>query len=144
MAPKRRGVPAAGAGEPAAKRARGEEEEGEFTGVRFKALLRDPSTAGKGEGLAVGTPLWGRGGGGRREGQVMEPPSPAVGWLQAAGGAPHVEVAAVLQGWKPSCPWRRSCRLHSSTTWWRAMSRFPWSAPKFSSCWMGRGSRKAR
>uniref|UniRef100_A0A8C3BFY8 URB1 ribosome biogenesis homolog n=1 Tax=Cairina moschata TaxID=8855 RepID=A0A8C3BFY8_CAIMO len=47
MAPKRRGVPAAGAGEPAAKRARGEEE-GEFTGVRFKALLRDPSTAGKG------------------------------------------------------------------------------------------------
>ncbi|XP_032053287.1 nucleolar pre-ribosomal-associated protein 1 isoform X1 [Aythya fuligula] len=48
MAPKRRGVPAAGAGagEPAAKRARG--EEGEFTGVRFKALLRDPSTAGKG------------------------------------------------------------------------------------------------
>lgn len=84
MAPKRRGVPGdgAGAGEPAAKRARGEEE-GELTGVRFKALLRDPSTAGKGEGLAVGTPLWGRGGGGHREGQVMEPPSPAVGWLQA-------------------------------------------------------------
>lgn len=55
MAPKRRGVPGdgAGAGEPAAKRARGEEE-GEFTGVRFKALLRDPSTAGKGEGPRFG------------------------------------------------------------------------------------------
>lgn len=46
MAVKRRGVPAAGP--PAAKRACGEEEE--FNGARFKALLRDPATAGKGEG----------------------------------------------------------------------------------------------
>uniref|UniRef100_A0A669R695 URB1 ribosome biogenesis homolog n=1 Tax=Phasianus colchicus TaxID=9054 RepID=A0A669R695_PHACC len=45
MAAKRRGVPAAGP--PAAKRARGKEEE-EFNGARFKALLRDPATAGKG------------------------------------------------------------------------------------------------
>lgn len=46
MAAKRRGVPATGP--PAAKRARGKEEE-EFNGARFKALLRDPATAGKGE-----------------------------------------------------------------------------------------------
>ncbi|XP_065597859.1 nucleolar pre-ribosomal-associated protein 1 [Cyrtonyx montezumae] len=44
MAAKRRGVPAAGP--PAAKRARSEERE--FNGARFKALLRDPATAGKG------------------------------------------------------------------------------------------------
>ncbi|OXB79759.1 UNVERIFIED_CONTAM: hypothetical protein H355_013744 [Colinus virginianus] len=44
MAAKRRGVPAAGP--PAAKRVRGEEPE--FNGARFKALLRDPATAGKG------------------------------------------------------------------------------------------------
>lgn len=52
MAVKRRGVPAAGP--PAAKRACREEEkekkEEEFNGARFKALLRDPTTAGKGEG----------------------------------------------------------------------------------------------
>ncbi|XP_054669429.1 nucleolar pre-ribosomal-associated protein 1 isoform X4 [Grus americana] len=47
MAVKRRGVPAADP--PAAKRAcRKEEEEEEFNGARFKALLRDPATAGKG------------------------------------------------------------------------------------------------
>uniref|UniRef100_A0A8C2SXU5 URB1 ribosome biogenesis homolog n=1 Tax=Coturnix japonica TaxID=93934 RepID=A0A8C2SXU5_COTJA len=40
----RRGAP--GAGPPAAKRARS--EEGEFNGARFKTLLRDPATAGKG------------------------------------------------------------------------------------------------
>ncbi|NXW42813.1 NPA1P protein, partial [Nyctiprogne leucopyga] len=44
MAVKRRGVPAAGP--PAAKRVCREEEE--FNGARFKALLRDPATAGKG------------------------------------------------------------------------------------------------
>ncbi|NWQ98270.1 NPA1P protein, partial [Burhinus bistriatus] len=46
MAVKRRGVSAAGA--PAAKRACREEKE-EFNGTRFKALLRDPATAGKGK-----------------------------------------------------------------------------------------------
>ncbi|GAB0178161.1 nucleolar pre-ribosomal-associated protein 1 [Grus japonensis] len=47
MAVKRRGVPAVDP--PAAKRAcRKEEEEEEFNGARFKALLRDPATAGKG------------------------------------------------------------------------------------------------
>lgn len=45
MAAKRRGV--AATGPPAAKRARS--EEGEFNGARFKTLLRDPATAGKGE-----------------------------------------------------------------------------------------------
>ncbi|XP_068281432.1 nucleolar pre-ribosomal-associated protein 1 [Nyctibius grandis] len=44
MAVKRSGVPAAGP--PAAKRACRQEEE--FNGARFKALLRDPATAGKG------------------------------------------------------------------------------------------------
>uniref|UniRef100_A0A8C6N9L5 Uncharacterized protein n=1 Tax=Melopsittacus undulatus TaxID=13146 RepID=A0A8C6N9L5_MELUD len=44
MAVKRRGVPAADP--PAAKRACPQEEE--FNGTRFKALLRDPATAGKG------------------------------------------------------------------------------------------------
>lgn len=57
MAVKRRGVPAAGP--PAAKRAcrdqeekkeEKEEKKEEFNGARFKALLRDPATAGKGEG----------------------------------------------------------------------------------------------
>lgn len=144
MAAKRRGVPGAGAeaGPPAAKRARG--EEGEFTGVRFKALLRDPSTAGKGEGPAGGTPLWGRGGTARCRRGLDGAAVRGCGWLEAAGGAPHAELAALLQAWKPSCPWRRSCRLPSSTMWWRGTSRFPWSAPKFSSCWMGRGSRKAK
>ncbi|XP_051464954.1 nucleolar pre-ribosomal-associated protein 1 isoform X2 [Apus apus] len=48
MAGKRRGEPAAGP--PAAKRACGEreEEEEEFNGARFKALLRDPASAAKG------------------------------------------------------------------------------------------------
>ncbi|NXU49444.1 NPA1P protein, partial [Turnix velox] len=48
MAVKRSGVPADGP--PAAKRAcrQEEKEEGEFNGARFKALLRDPATAGKG------------------------------------------------------------------------------------------------
>ncbi|KAM6291490.1 nucleolar pre-ribosomal-associated protein 1 [Porphyrio hochstetteri] len=47
MAVKRRGVPEASP--PAAKRAcRKEEEEEEFNGTRFKTLLRDPATAGKG------------------------------------------------------------------------------------------------
>ncbi|XP_025959367.2 nucleolar pre-ribosomal-associated protein 1 isoform X2 [Dromaius novaehollandiae] len=45
MAAKRRSQPAPGL-EAAAKRARG--EEGEFSGARFKALLRDPAAAGKG------------------------------------------------------------------------------------------------
>lgn len=45
MATKRRGVPTTGP--PAAKRARCKEEE--FNGARFKALLRDPATARKGE-----------------------------------------------------------------------------------------------
>ncbi|NXE18412.1 NPA1P protein, partial [Ardeotis kori] len=45
MAVKRRGVPAADP--PAAKRACGQKEE-EFNGARFKALLRDPATVGKG------------------------------------------------------------------------------------------------
>ncbi|OXB68655.1 hypothetical protein ASZ78_014302 [Callipepla squamata] len=51
MAAKRRGVPAAGP--PAAKRAR--DEEPEFNGARFKALLRDPATAGKGLETFVST-----------------------------------------------------------------------------------------
>ncbi|NXS64029.1 NPA1P protein, partial [Brachypteracias leptosomus] len=45
MAVKRSGLPVVGA--PAAKRACAEEKE-EFNGARFKALLRDPATAGKG------------------------------------------------------------------------------------------------
>lgn len=75
MAVKRRGVPAAGP--PAAKRAcreekkekekeKEKEEEGEFNGARFKALLRDPATARKGEGPGR---AWG--GGGRRAGAVL-------------------------------------------------------------------------
>ncbi|XP_068768385.1 nucleolar pre-ribosomal-associated protein 1 isoform X2 [Struthio camelus] len=46
MAAKRRGQPVPGPAAAAAKRARG--EEGEFSGARFKALLRDPAAAGKG------------------------------------------------------------------------------------------------
>uniref|UniRef100_A0A8C3PRY3 URB1 ribosome biogenesis homolog n=1 Tax=Calidris pygmaea TaxID=425635 RepID=A0A8C3PRY3_9CHAR len=52
MAAKRPGVSVAGP--PAAKRAC-REEEGEFNGARFKALLRDPATAWKGEGPGLET-----------------------------------------------------------------------------------------
>lgn len=50
MAGKRSGEPGEPSGEPAAKRACGPRDE-EFNGARFKALLRDPAAAAKGEGL---------------------------------------------------------------------------------------------
>lgn len=53
MAGKRSGEAEERSGEPAAKRACSPRDE-EFNGARFKALLRDPAAAAKGEGALPG------------------------------------------------------------------------------------------